>query len=396
MFGPIIAIDVSKDSSHAQLFESFKKPMGKPFVFDHDKQGFDLLSEKLKMLEEFTGEKVSVVLEYTGHYSIPVVRWCLQNDVKVYAISPLLSAKFRKKDLRGTKTDKKDCANIAGVYFSQDNLRVARPTDPLQELSRRYQRTNKRIVGLKCQFMKCLDQVFPMFEKKIGDPYTDKSINVLINYSHPEKILKAGRGNLGKFIAKVTSHTEKVSEKYADELIRFAKDCVSGCSIDSCVTEELSEYGQAIIDLTEKCESIIARIKEIEGERQIESVRKVCNFKSSKLIVLILAEIGDISRFKAKENLVSYAGMDPVVYQSGEQTGKGLSITRKGNSLLRKYTYLAVCCIIREDPSSPITQYFQKKIKEGKPAKVARIACCVKLLRLIHASLTLQDNFKLV
>lgn len=47
MFGPIIAIDVSKDSSHAQLFESFKKPMGKPFVFDHDKQGFDLLSEKL-------------------------------------------------------------------------------------------------------------------------------------------------------------------------------------------------------------------------------------------------------------------------------------------------------------------------------------------------------------
>lgn len=48
---PVAAIDVSKNSSHAQLFLERGKPLGKAFVFAHDRTGLKSLANALKGLE---------------------------------------------------------------------------------------------------------------------------------------------------------------------------------------------------------------------------------------------------------------------------------------------------------------------------------------------------------
>ena len=46
----------------------------------------------------------------------------------------------------------------------------------------------------------------------------------------------------------------------------------------------------------------------------------------------ILAEIGDIKRFKTREALIAYLGLDPNISQSGQLDGDHLSISKKGET----------------------------------------------------------------
>ena len=49
---------------------------------------------------------------------------------------------------------------------------------------------------------------------------------------------------------------------------------------------------------------------------------------------IILAEIGDIHRFKTDDQLLAYAGLDPSVYQSGNFEGS-YKISKRGSSIFK-------------------------------------------------------------
>ena len=50
---------------------------------------------------------------------------------------------------------------------------------------------------------------------------------------------------------------------------------------------------------------------------------------------VVLSELGDISRFRNAKAVCAYAGLVPVVRQSGERKSKDLKITKEGSGLLR-------------------------------------------------------------
>ena len=393
MKNPIIAIDVSKDSSHAQLFESYGNPLGKTFVFDHDMRGFEMLRQRLDDLRKKTGKEVMIALEPTGLYHLPIVRWCSEQKIRICPIPPLESAKLRKAKIRPTKTDSLDCTNIANACFAKDGFTDLCGDCELMWTARRYERTKRLEIKTKCMFMSCFDVVFPTFANKFGTPYSDKWLCVFAKYGHPDTILSAGKAKVAEHIEKMTCHSRLKSLEYADEIIDFCKGCMPGCDPDSSLVEELKEYAESISGYEKKASMLIDAMRKRIGPDAYGYIRNVLGFKEEKLLTLILAEIGNISRFKSAGSLVSYAGLDPAIYQSGEMTGKGLHITKKGNSLLRKYLYLAVRLIIANHKDSSISKFYEKKKSGGKTPKVALVACCGKLLRLIHAALTLKDKF---
>ncbi len=64
----------------------------------------------------------------------------------------------------------------------------------------------------------------------------------------------------------------------------------------------------------------------------------------------ILAEVGDIRRFKGIDRLSAYVGLVPVVHSSGGRTyTKGL--TRRSKSLLRSYLVEAAWSAAKKDPA---------------------------------------------
>ena len=86
----------------------------------------------------------------------------------------------------------------------------------------------------------------------------------------------------------------------------------------------------------------------LEEYRYISSIDGI----GPNLAARIIAEIGDIEEFKSREALVAYAGLDPHIYQSGDQDGKHLKISKKGNKYLRCLLFLAVGCSIRGGTTS--------------------------------------------
>lgn len=119
MDGPIIAFDVSKGSSHMQGYTGFGKPVGKPIIIDHDREGFAKVKELAEKIEKTTGRKPSAVYEYTGVYSRVVERAMEELfSLVCYPLPPLLTAGQKHTGIRQTKNDSVDCSTIAETYYT--------------------------------------------------------------------------------------------------------------------------------------------------------------------------------------------------------------------------------------------------------------------------------------
>ena len=77
---------------------------------------------KEKIRREYNEECV-VIFESTGVYHRSLQTYLDEHDFKYIIISPLIFAKVRKSDIRGTKTDSKDCTSIAKVFYLKE-LRI--------------------------------------------------------------------------------------------------------------------------------------------------------------------------------------------------------------------------------------------------------------------------------
>ena len=77
------------------------------------------------------------------------------------------------------------------------------------------------------------------------------------------------------------------------------------------------------------------------------------------------------------------------LFQSGERTGQGLSITRRGDSYMRSLLYLAARAAVSQKAPG-IVDYFNRKLSGTKesgahPRRSAVIATAVKMLGVVHA-----------
>ncbi|MFH1677190.1 MAG: transposase [Patescibacteria group bacterium] len=105
-----------------------------------------------------------------------------------------------------------------------------------------------------------------------------------------------------------------------------------------------------------------------------------------------VSEIVNINRFPHPKHLVAYCGIDPRVHESGTSIkGKGY-ITKRGSKILRTILYNAASVAVLHD--NMFKEYFQKKISEGKPYRVALVATMRKMVHVIHAVWTRGTPFK--
>lgn len=94
------------------------------------------------------------------------------------------------------------------------------------------------------------------------------------------------------------------------------------------------------------------------------------------------------TRFKKKNELVAFAGLDPRISESGQNDGDHMHITKKGNKRLRCLLYLAVTCSIRlKRDDNSIKDFYIKKKQQSNPmcSKAAKTACASKLVRIIYS-----------
>lgn len=388
MKGFCISLDVSKGSSFYQVFSELDNPIAKAKKIEHDLNGFsELLKWKEKIKNEYDSD-VTVIFESTGVYHKALQTYLDEHDFKYTIISPLLSAKVRKSDIRATKTDAKDCASIAKVFYLKElriYSKIEEIYDDLKEKSRYYDFLVDEMKRWKIEFRRLLDIIYPGFDKLYDSLYTDYIMALLLEYSHPEMLRKRRLDTISSFIGKHTCHKEAFCQRQAQILKEYANNCASGCSVNSYLVKQFDSVihtldGQ-ISHLESTLNEIISIAKTLPNFEYLKSIPGI----GENLAARILAEIGDISRFSNSSKLIAYAGIDPNIYQSGEISGLHLKISKKGNKKLRCLLYLAVTCMIKTGRQTKIVDFYQRKKQQGLKPKAALIACMNKTLRIVYS-----------
>jgi transposase len=106
------------------------------------------------------------------------------------------------------------------------------------------------------------------------------------------------------------------------------------------------------------------------------------------LAAAILGEIGDIRRFKNGAALVAYAGIDPIVIQTGEFRARSTRMSKRGSHYLRRALWQAALVAALHDPVLKLL--YEEKKRAGKHHIVAVGAVANKLVHIIYA--VLRDN----
>lgn len=382
---PCVAVDVSKSKSHYQGWISIDKKCGNAKCIEHSKIGFQEISSKLKELEGITNEKPVVVFESTGVYHRSLQQYLEDNEIDYIIISPLASAKIRKSNIRSTKNDKRDCKTIARAYFEKDfplHKKSDEIYDNLREMNRYYHYLTEQLKKCKVQFKLLLDIVFPKFDLYMKE-YSEIPMALFSKYHHPDEIKNKHPETLAKYLVSKTCHNYNYSLKEAINIIKYCNECQSGCSKDSVDCVLFSEVIEQIKNKVEEQNLYLQKIIDLAKDLPNYELLLTIPGISNNLAARILAEIGDLSRFPRAKSLVAYAGIDPNVYQSGENDGLHLRITKKGNKELRCLLYLAIQNTIQGN--NVIADYYHKKIATALPSKVAKVACMNKLLRIIYS-----------
>ena len=392
MKGPIVSIDISKGKSDYQAFKEMNVKYTGSRSIKHTKEGFDEIVSLVREMEKKLETEVCVVYEATGVYHRVLKKVLEDNNIKQFIINPLLSAKTRKNDsLRSPKTDKLDPKSIAKTYYSYSLHNSHKPETiyhELRELSRYYEDILVHLRKDKVAFRAQLDVVFPGYDTLYDDLYGPVALAVIEKYPHPEMLQKKKINTVSKVIQSKTCHRQAMSDTMADKAIEYSKTIYSGCDKDDIEVLILQRFIKKLKEDMAEAERTIGEMIKLAQELPDFSIIKSIPGIGDNLAARIIAELGDMTRFKKKNELVAFAGLDPRINESGQNDGDHMHITKKGNKRLRCLLYLAVTCSIglkRDDNS--IKDFYIKKKQQSNPmcSKAAKTACASKLVRIIYS-----------
>jgi transposase len=97
---------------------------------------------------------------------------------------------------------------------------------------------------------------------------------------------------------------------------------------------------------------------------------------------MILAEVGDFSRFSNADQILAFAGLSPSTYQSGQLDSSYSYMEKRGSRYLRYALFNATKYVCHWDEK--FGKYLAKKIGEGKHYNVAVSHAAKKLIRTIY------------
>ena len=142
---------------------------------------------------------------------------------------------------------------------------------------------------------------------------------------------------------------------------------------------------EALIITIKTSNTIIAEMDKLASKLPEYNVISEIPGCGKKLTARVIAEIGDIRRFKNAGSIIAYAGLDAPPYQSGQFEATNRHISKRGNKYLRKTGY-EIMKSVRSNVNSDneLRTYIVKKENEGKLKKVAKIAGLNKFLRMYY------------
>ena len=375
-----VGIDVAKDKHDCCILSSDGEILFSPFTIPNNLSGYDELYEKIWSLTKDLS-KIKVGLEATGHYHLNLLRSLLDNGLASYVINPLHTNLYRKgQSLRKTKTDKVDAASIAMMLLTDRTLKPYSDTsyhnEELKSLTRyRFEKVQER-AKLKTSVSRLVSILFPELEKLVPSLHMKSVYALLSEYPGASYVAKAHLTRLKNLLY------EASKGHYGRDMAISIREVASSSigSIQPAKSMELKHTLHLIDVMTTEIDEIETAINSIMNE--LDSPITTIPGIRNRMGAMILAEIGDFSRFDNPDQILAYAGLSPSIYQSGQLTSSYAHMEKRGSRYLRYALFNATKYVCTWDPA--FRSYLAKKRAEGKHYYVAISHACKKLVRTIY------------
>lgn len=386
-----IGIDVSMGKSTIAIISTDGEVISEPFKIEHTKSGFNLILEKIKNIPK---DNVKFVMESTGNYCKSILKIIIDNGYFVTVENPLTIKKYCDINIRKVKTDKKDALKIA-CYGSErwHKLIEYTPSDEiyseLRFLSRQYDEQMTLKVMKKIHLSGLIEVTFPGLKKIFnGDSVYMLMLDVYKKYYHPSLVLSKSKSSFIKDVEKISKKTgHRVGTRVAEEMYSLASECIPSSPFNESTQLAVSNCVLLLQNLEEITNNIIAKMDKLA--KNLPEFEIVSNMSGvgNKIRSRLIAEIGDVRRFKNSNCLIAYAGIDVPPFQSGQFIATNRRITKRGNKHLRKVGYEVMKSLktVKPTKDNAVYLFILKKENEGKGSITAKIAGLNKFLRIYYA-----------
>ena len=378
----IVGIDIGKNHHEASIVSPEGKQIGRSLRFATTHKGADSL---MSFIFKNIGNSPCVFgMEATGHYWYPIYSFLKAKGYTICVINPIQSDSLRKMYIRQTKNDSIDSFLIAEVIrFGQFGTTSMADENILamRQLCRSRDSVISSRTEIKLRIGTIMEQIFPEYEKQFSSLWVSTSMGILEKYLTPENIENAPIDELFEII-KDKSHNRLTKAK-AISIKEAAADTFGIKIAQDAFSFQLKQLIDRMNFLDKQIEALDIEI--MKYYEQFDCYLHTIPGIGIIGAATILAEIGDISRFKNSSALVAFAGIDPTVRQSGEFNSTHNHMSKRGSPYLRHAIFLAATtCSFH---NSPLNAYYKKKRDQGKHHLTATGAVARKLTTVIYAVL---------
>ena len=378
----IVGIDIGKNHHEASIVSPEGKQIGRSLRFATTHKGADSL---MSFIFKNIGNSPCVFgMEATGHYWYPIYSFLKAKGYTIYVINPIQSDSLRKMYIRQTKNDSIDSFLIAEVIrFGQFGTTSMADENILamRQLCRYRDSVISSRTEIKLRIGTIMEQIFPEYEKQFSSLWVSTSMGILEKYLTPENIENAPIDELFEII-KDKSHNRLTKAK-AISIKEAAADTFGIKIAQDAFSFQLKQLIDRMNFLDKQIEALDCQI--LEYYEKFDCYLHTIPGIGMITAATILAEIGDINRFKSSSALVAFAGIDPTVRQSGEFSSTHNHMSKRGSPYLRHAIFLAATtCSFH---NSPLNAYYKKKRDQGKHHLTATGAVARKLTTVIYAVL---------
>ena len=385
-----VGIDVSKRKSTVAMINVMGEVLQTPFDIEHNQSG---LNHLFSLIKDYPKDQVRFIMEATGIYHLGLLNELQKQGYFVHVANPLLIKKYFDAEIRKGKTDRKDALKLSQYgtekWFKLVEYSKAEQTyHNLQFLSREYNQLMATKIKLKVQLSNLIERTFPGLEKILKANYFDLLLDFYELYPTASSVKALSEKRFStKFIKLATKKGHRKGAQIAQKVYQLAHECVTFEPSIEIAALTVKHCVCLLRSTEEATKAIITQMDELASTLPEYEVVKKMKGVGDKLAPRLIAEIGDVRRFKNGKSLIAYAGIDAPPYQSGQFEGTKRHISKRGSKSLRKCGYEVMMALKSSKPTedNAVYEYMLQKEAEGKNKKLVKIAGLNKFLRIYYA-----------
>ena len=393
-----VGIDVSSRNNVVYLMKPDGSKHSNFSVENSPKGSAELVKQIVKALTSYNLTEVTVGLESTGCYGDHLVYFLKENaklakfNRSIHVLNPKQVKKFKDTYNDLQKNDYIDSFVIADcLRFGRINKEVYMDDarfKALQILTRQRFFTVQSLTAEKQRFLNVIFKKYSSLaqNKVFSDTFGASALALYEEFDSADTLAYMDLHELTDFLVKKSKNRFSDPEAVAKAIQKAAR---SSYRLPKTVNDSVNQVLSSSICLIRALEQQIKVLDKAIAEQMqlipntLQSIPGIGPVYSAGII----AEIGDIHRFKNQSALGKYAGLAWTQNQSGDFESKHTKLIRSGNKFLKYYLCEAALSLVRCD--TEYSRFYHLKYNEVNKGQHKRALALTarKFVRLVYALL---------